>query len=100
MTATSVRQALSLVARQRYALVVLDIGLPDGDGLSLLPVLRDRDDGAIPVAILTAAEIPDSVVPDVAVAMVKSRLSEADMVEAILRSIATGETPSGVTGHD
>ncbi|WP_339874077.1 CHASE domain-containing protein [uncultured Brevundimonas sp.] len=100
VTATSVRQALSLVARQRYALVVLDIGLPDGDGLSLLPVLRDRDDGAIPVAILTAAEIPDSVVPDVAVAMVKSRLSEADMVEAILRSIATGETPSGVTGHD
>ena len=80
--------------------MVLDIGLPDGDGLSLLPVLRDRDDGAIPVAILTAAEIPDSVVPDVAVAMVKSRLSEADMVEAILRSIATGETLSGVTGHD
>ena len=100
VTATSVRQAVRLVAEQTFALVVLDIGLPDGDGLSLLPVLKDRDGGAIPVAILTAAEIPDSIVPDVAVAMVKSRLSETHMVEAILRLIGTEEAAAGVTDHD
>ena len=100
VTATSVRQAVRLVAEQSFALVVLDIGLPDGDGLSLLPVLRDRDGGAIPVAILTAAEIPDSILPDVAVAMVKSRLSEAHMVEAIVSLIGKGENAAGEIDHD
>lgn len=100
VTATSVRQAVRLVAEQAFALVVLDIGLPDGDGLSLLPILRDRNGGAIPVAILTAAEVPDNILPDVAVAMVKSRLSEAHMVETILRLIRAGEAATGETDHD
>jgi DNA-binding response OmpR family regulator len=37
----------------RYAAIVLDLGLPDGDGLDLLHRIRARRD-AIPVIILTA----------------------------------------------
>ncbi len=38
-----------------YACVVLDLGLPDGDGLTLLPALRDLD-APPPVLILTARD--------------------------------------------
>jgi two-component system OmpR family response regulator len=37
-----------------YALVLLDLGLPDGDGLRLLPMLRQG--GRVPVIVLTARD--------------------------------------------
>jgi DNA-binding response OmpR family regulator len=44
------REAL---ATTRYAALILDLGLPDGDGLSILRELRHRKD-PIPVLVLTA----------------------------------------------
>lgn len=41
------------LATTRYAVVVLDLGLPDGDGLSVLRELRQRKD-PVPVLVLTA----------------------------------------------
>jgi DNA-binding response OmpR family regulator len=41
------------LATTRFAAIVLDLGLPDGDGLSLLRELRERKD-ATPVLVLTA----------------------------------------------
>jgi DNA-binding response OmpR family regulator len=49
-TAADARTAL---ATTRFAAVVLDLGLPDGDGLSLLRELRERKD-TTPVLVLTA----------------------------------------------
>lgn len=37
-----------------YALILLDLGLPDDDGLRLLPVLRDG--GRVPIIVLTARD--------------------------------------------
>jgi DNA-binding response OmpR family regulator len=54
-------QAIEAVLGAHYRLVLLDRRLPDGDGLSLLPVLRTRD-SAPPVIVLTALDdIPDRV---------------------------------------
>ncbi len=50
-TAGCLAEARVLLAAQRPSLVILDIGLPDGNGLSLLGELRKRGD--IPVLILT-----------------------------------------------
>ncbi|MGP1396749.1 MAG: response regulator [Inquilinaceae bacterium] len=47
-------EARELAALAPYALVLLDLGLPDGDGLHLLPVLRDE--GRVPVIVLTARD--------------------------------------------
>jgi two-component system response regulator TctD len=49
-TAADARVALETT---RYAALILDLGLPDGDGTSILRELRHRQD-SIPVLILTA----------------------------------------------
>jgi two-component system response regulator TctD len=49
-TAGEARVALSTT---RYAALILDLGLPDGDGLSILRELRHRND-PIPILVLTA----------------------------------------------
>ena len=46
-------EAQAAVATTRYAAMVLDLGLPDGDGLSILREIRQRED-PLPVLVLTA----------------------------------------------
>jgi len=41
MTATSIAEARALARREKFDLVVSDIGLPDGNGYSLMSELRD-----------------------------------------------------------
>ncbi|SDL24739.1 two-component system, OmpR family, response regulator TctD [Modicisalibacter muralis] len=48
-------QARSALAHDSFDLILLDLGLPDGDGLSLLADLRGRGD-TTPVLILTARD--------------------------------------------
>lgn len=53
--ATSLEVAKALMKTEDYALVILDLGLPDGSGLSLLS--RWRKEGClVPVLILTARD--------------------------------------------
>src|ERR1700724_744164 len=50
---TTAAEAQSAVTTTRYAAMVLDLGLPDGDGLSVLREIRRRED-PLPVLVLTA----------------------------------------------
>ena len=50
---TTAAEAQAAVATTRYAAMVLDLGLPDGDGLSILREIRQRED-PLPVLVLTA----------------------------------------------
>ena len=52
--AATVADARELTGLVDYALVLLDLGLPDGDGLQFLPVLRQG--GRVPVIVLTARD--------------------------------------------
>jgi two-component system response regulator TctD len=49
----SVGDAQAALATTRYAALILDLGLPDGDGMSILRELRRRKD-PVPVLVLTA----------------------------------------------
>ena len=51
--AASALDAELLLRSVRYAAVILDLGLPDGDGLTVLAALRRRKDH-LPVLVLTA----------------------------------------------
>ncbi|WP_136256001.1 response regulator [Onishia niordana] len=48
-------EAQAALAHDRFDLILLDLGLPDGEGLDLLASLRDRGD-TTPVLILTARD--------------------------------------------
>lgn len=52
--AATAADARELSGLSDYALVLLDLGLPDGDGLRLLPILRKN--GRVPVIVLTARD--------------------------------------------
>lgn len=52
---THCAEAGAALQRGHFDLVILDLGLPDGDGLSLLEALRERGD-TTPVLILTARD--------------------------------------------
>jgi DNA-binding response OmpR family regulator len=59
--AATAAEALELIARHEFALAVLDLRLPDGDGLEVLRAIRGRGDD-LPVIVLTArSEIGDRV---------------------------------------
>ncbi|HEY2594331.1 MAG TPA: response regulator, partial [Chloroflexota bacterium] len=53
-TATTGREALEVYNRVRPDLVLLDLGLPDMDGLSVLKAIRER--ASTPVVVLSAHE--------------------------------------------
>jgi DNA-binding response OmpR family regulator len=52
---TTVDEAQAALASTRYAALILDLGLPDGDGLSILRELRRAKD-PLPVLVLTARD--------------------------------------------
>lgn len=60
-SASHIASARKLLSEQRVDLVLLDLGLPDGNGLDLLRELREEHK-AMPVLILTARDtVPDKV---------------------------------------
>ena len=61
--AASLREGVDLADVMQPDLILLDLRLPDGDGLSVLPQLsRDREGAPVPVIVLTAfGEVEDAV---------------------------------------
>lgn len=57
-TALGGREALSRMSRKSYAVCILDIGLPDIDGLSVCKMLRQKGDKT-PILMLTARDSID-----------------------------------------
>ncbi|HTG32329.1 MAG TPA: response regulator [Thermoanaerobaculia bacterium] len=84
----TVEQALNLaiarerLARQRFDLVILDLYLPDGSGLELLPFLGSLDP-ATPVLIFSAHEVDAAVADRVASVLIKSQTSNRELLEHI-----------------
>jgi signal transduction histidine kinase len=80
--------AETLLRGARYSLLLLDMGLPDGDGLTLFERLASITTHPMPVVILSVSEVSREVEQRVAAALVKSRVSEAHIVQTILALVA------------
>jgi CheY-like chemotaxis protein/anti-sigma regulatory factor (Ser/Thr protein kinase) len=83
-TATSLAEAESLLAKKTFSMILLDMKLPDGSGMELLERMRSRNDALPPVVILAADEPPPDVSDQAAAVMVKTRTSEAAVVQTVL----------------
>lgn len=83
--AESLAEARSALGRRRPDLVILDLGLPDGNGLDLLPHLTDEDGGTIPVVIYSAQDMDREAAPAVQAVLTKSRMSLTHLARTVRR---------------
>lgn len=85
--AATLAEAEERLLKGHYDLVVLDLDLPDGSGLTLLERLKNHPGGPVSVLILSASEADGNVRDRVEAVLVKSRLSEERIVDTILTQI-------------
>ncbi len=92
INAPTLQEARQHLQNKSFALIILDIALPDGNGLALLSELDEWTGRPVPVLILSANEPPPDIQLLVGAAMVKSRMSETRVVETILSLIKSNES--------
>ncbi len=90
---TTLQEAKVHLQRDDFVLVILDVGLPDGNGLALLNDMQALTRNPVPVLILSAEETPADITARVSGALVKSRMSETKIVETILSLIKNSAKP-------
>jgi CheY-like chemotaxis protein len=83
VVADTLRSARARLRQKQYDLILLDIILPDGPGLSLFEG-EDRGLISAPVVILAAEPPPVVTYPEVVLIMVKTRISEIEMIQRVL----------------
>jgi len=94
-TASEAESALETVS---YDAIVLDLGLPDGDGMSILCDLRAKDDST-PVLILTARDGVDDRVRGLDAGADDYLLKPFAIEELVARARALLRRPGGVLGQ-
>jgi PAS domain S-box-containing protein len=80
--AASLGEARQKLARERFDLLILDLALPDGSGLELVPVVSDLTPPT-PVIIFSAHEVDVATAGRVASVLVKSQTSNRELLEKI-----------------
>ena len=89
--ADSLAEARRLLAEQPFDLVLLDLGLPDGNGLELLDELQNQRPG-LPVAVLSASEMDGHEFAGVSAALAKSRNDGQHFLHMLNRLLPAKET--------
>lgn len=82
--ASSLAQARQALKRMKPDLVILDLGLPDGSGLELLPELGDGEN-VIPVVVYSAQEMDAALGARVEAVLVKSSASLTHLARTVRR---------------
>jgi DNA-binding response OmpR family regulator len=86
-SAGTLDEARQKLAREDFDLVILDLGLPDGSGVSLLPGLSRRSP-RVPVVLFSAHEVDAQLAREVTATLVKSKTTNATLIETIHSTIA------------
>ncbi len=81
--AHSLREAKEKIKNEQFELVILDMTLPDGNGMELLPYLKSCGKQSIPVLVFSASETSDNIDKKVAATLVKSKTSNDELVDMI-----------------
>lgn len=82
VSAETVSQAKLLLEEESFDLAILDIGLPDGTGLEILPLLQEQS-VMIPVIIFSGESITPEILNKVDAALIKSQVSNEELIKTI-----------------
>ena len=90
----TVKEAYSIVQQQPIALALVDLGLPDGSGISIIEKIREQDAQAL-ILVVSAWSTQDSLFRAIQAGATGYVLKERDDVEVALaiRSILRGGAP-------
>ncbi|MCS6801831.1 MAG: PAS domain S-box protein [Chloroflexota bacterium] len=91
IAAASVAAARRLLRETTFDLVILDLTLPDGSGLDLLPEIAETP-AAPPVLVFSAEDVGPDVARRIAAALVKTRSSNEQLLATIRGLIARSST--------
>jgi CheY-like chemotaxis protein len=80
--ATTLREALARVAQERFDVVILDLGLPDGSGWELLPQIRAQQPDAR-VVVLSGTRMTPEESRRVEAVLLKSQISPNELLDAL-----------------
>ncbi|HEV2078568.1 MAG TPA: CHASE3 domain-containing protein [Allosphingosinicella sp.] len=86
--------ARAALRRSRCDLVILDLALPGGSGLELLPEMRREDGTPIPVVIFSAQDDDPALARRVEAMLTKSKASLGDLVAAVEAVLADPDQAS------
>ena len=81
-------QARRALQEQKFDLAILDLALPDGYGLDLVPLLNATQPTATPIVVFSADEVPPEFASQVSASLVKSRTGNESFAKAIRRHVS------------
>ncbi|MEP6831250.1 MAG: PAS domain S-box protein [Rhizomicrobium sp.] len=96
VAARTLKEAQALLKSQVFAAVILDVGMPDGSGLSLIGD-PGRAVNPLPVIILSAQEIDPALTRGAAAILVKSKIAESEIAQTVLDVLAAA-SPAAQSG--
>jgi PAS domain S-box-containing protein len=91
--AGSVLDAWEKLKKEDYDLLLLDVGLPDGSGLELLPALRKSSSKPIPSVVFSAHELSPRTSKYVSAALLKSKTTNEELVRRIQSLLPSPKPP-------
>ncbi|MEO5572882.1 MAG: PAS domain S-box protein [Gammaproteobacteria bacterium] len=80
--AADLQQARQLLKQQIFSLVILDVGLPDGNGLDLLPLLSIQSP-PIPVVVFSGHELDAETASSLDATLIKSTITNEKLLDTI-----------------
>ena len=86
--AVNLQEARQKLEAHNFDLIILDMGLPDGCGLDLLPLFNHETGSLLPVVIFSARDVNAETAQRVTTALLKSRTSNQELLDTI-RSIVS-----------
>ena len=85
--------AQGLLRHGTFDLVIIDIVLPDGSGLDLLPLLKNHGKPSTPVILFSSEEVGTDTALKVEAALVKSRTTDGELLATIKSLIDANTSP-------
>ncbi|AUN33062.1 PAS domain S-box protein [Niveispirillum cyanobacteriorum] len=95
--ASTLAAAMEAAAAGPFDIGIIDIDMPDGCGLDVIPHLRDRQGLPVPIVVFTGADAGPVKMRQVAATLVKSRARNEELVDTI-RSLIHRMAPELETG--